>query len=255
MSRSDSRHVSCAKVMTRNKSAQPSVRTPAAPLCRSMMRPKVFQGTNSITCANSVLPTFMRHPGSIKSGSIANRRFAIQIVDTRELLETRVNAGFVVDSYQINRTLLILMLEEFLSDSAQRLTTHVEPRDAVAALRGGMMPDAILLDRMMPGIDGIAFMREFHKLPVLKHVPVIMQTAATPPQLIAEGLAECVFYYLAKPFKRDVLRAVLSNALASRAAYRHREEAISKADSALTRLSSYRSAFRDVADVDSISTL
>jgi hypothetical protein len=65
MSRRDSRQVSCAKAMTRNRSAQLRVRTPASPLYRSMMRPKVFQGTNSITCANSVLPTFMRHLESV----------------------------------------------------------------------------------------------------------------------------------------------------------------------------------------------
>jgi hypothetical protein len=63
MSRSDSRQVSCAKAMIRNRSAQLRVRTPASPLCRSTMRPKDFQGTNSITCANSVLPTFMRYLG------------------------------------------------------------------------------------------------------------------------------------------------------------------------------------------------
>ena len=58
------------------------VRTPASPLCRSMMRPNVFHGTNSITCANSVLPTFMRHSRSSNPESIANERHAIQIVDT-----------------------------------------------------------------------------------------------------------------------------------------------------------------------------
>ena len=94
MSRSDSGHVSCAKAMTRNKSAQPSVRTPASPLCRSTIRPKVFHGTNSITCENSVLPTFMRHPGSFKPASIANRQIEIQIVDTHETLETCVSIGF-----------------------------------------------------------------------------------------------------------------------------------------------------------------
>src|SRR5881296_1619811 len=51
ISRNDSRHVSCAKAMTRNRSAQPSVRTPASPLCRSMIRPKVLHGTNSIAMA------------------------------------------------------------------------------------------------------------------------------------------------------------------------------------------------------------
>src|SRR5437867_655793 len=106
MSRSDSRHVSWAKAMTRNRSAQPSVRTPASPLCRSMIRPKVFHDTNSMTCANSVLPTFMRHPGSVKPASIANRQSEIQIVDTHESLETRVSIGFAAGWHQINRTLL-----------------------------------------------------------------------------------------------------------------------------------------------------
>ncbi len=64
------------------------------PLCRSTIPPKVFHGTNSITSAKSVLPTFMRHPGSFKPGSIASQQVAIQIVDTHESLETRVSLGF-----------------------------------------------------------------------------------------------------------------------------------------------------------------
>jgi hypothetical protein len=92
--------------MTRNRSAQLSVRTPASPLYRSMMRPKVFQGTNSIICANSVLPTFMRHPGSFKPESIAKQQSEIQIVDTPAALETTVNASFAAGDRQINRTLV-----------------------------------------------------------------------------------------------------------------------------------------------------
>jgi hypothetical protein len=59
-----------------------------------MIRPKLFHGTNSITCANSVLPTFMLYLGSFKPASIANRHSEIQIVDTHETLETRVSTGF-----------------------------------------------------------------------------------------------------------------------------------------------------------------
>src|SRR5215208_3982410 len=112
MSRSDSRQVSCAKAMTRNKSAQLRVRTPASPLCRSMMRPKVFHGTNSITCANSVLPTFMRHLGSVQPESIANWPFRIQIVDTSESLETTDNAGLTAGRQRIDRTLVKEFNEE-----------------------------------------------------------------------------------------------------------------------------------------------
>ena len=108
MSRNDSRQVICAKAMTRNRWAQPSVRAPASPRCRSMMRPKVFHGTNAMTCANSVLPTFMCHPGSLKPESIANQRSEIQIVDTQESLETRISTDFTACWHQINRTLLVL---------------------------------------------------------------------------------------------------------------------------------------------------
>jgi hypothetical protein len=55
-------------------------------LVRSMMRPKVFHGTNSIPCANSVLPTFMRHSRSSNPESIANEPHTIQIVDTHNPL-------------------------------------------------------------------------------------------------------------------------------------------------------------------------
>ena len=67
---------------------QSKVRTPASPLCRSMMRPKVFHGTYSMTCANSVLPMFILHPKLYKLEMIANAQSKIQIVDTHESLVT-----------------------------------------------------------------------------------------------------------------------------------------------------------------------
>jgi len=72
-----------------------------------MMSPKVFHGTNSITCANSALPTFMRHPRSSRPASIANKPSEIQVVDTHETLEPRINIGVAVDHGQMNRTLLV----------------------------------------------------------------------------------------------------------------------------------------------------
>ena len=43
--------------------------------------------------ANSVLPTFMHYSRAVKPESITNMKSEIQIVDTHESLETRVNAG------------------------------------------------------------------------------------------------------------------------------------------------------------------
>ena len=118
MSRSDSRQVSWANAMTRKTSAQPKVRTPASPWCRSMMRPKVFHGTNSMTCANSVLPTCMRHSGRSTARSIVIWHGTIQIVDTLEIAELAITIDFTTAPSQLNRTLLATADGRDLSGSA-----------------------------------------------------------------------------------------------------------------------------------------
>ena len=60
-----------------------------------------------MTCAKSVLPTFIRYPRLFKPESIAHAQTEIQIVDTHELLETRVVIGLQAFDHQLNRTLLL----------------------------------------------------------------------------------------------------------------------------------------------------
>jgi len=71
-----------------------------------MMRPKVFHGTYSMTCANSVLPTFMLHPRFTKPESIANAQSKIQIVDTHLSFKTTIDIDFPAYMAQFNRTLV-----------------------------------------------------------------------------------------------------------------------------------------------------
>jgi CheY-like chemotaxis protein len=78
---------------------------------------------------------------------------------------------------------------------------------------------AVILDRMMPVVDGIEVLRRIKRDKVLKMLPVIIQTAAAAPEQVAEGLREGAFYYLAKPFNPTVLRAVVATAMRDRAEY------------------------------------
>lgn len=72
-----------------------------------------------------------------------------------------------------------------------------------------------ILDRMMPQPDGMALMRRIKSLPRLKHMPVILQTAAATPEQIAEGIAAGAFYYLTKPYAGDALVGVVKTAVES----------------------------------------
>ncbi|MCB6183829.1 response regulator [Leeia sp. TBRC 13508] len=76
--------------------------------------------------------------------------------------------------------------------------------------------DLVVLDRMMPGIDGIEVLARIKANPKLKTLPVIMQTAAAAKEQVVEGLKLGAYYYLTKPYECDVLLAVIQTALADR---------------------------------------
>lgn len=95
--------------------------------------------------------------------------------------------------------------------------------DAVCADRGIVAwetlqaaPDkfsAVLVDRMMPGMDGLELLTHIKAEPSLSMLPVIMQTAATGKQNMLEGLQAGAYYYLTKPYDRQTLIAIVNTAI------------------------------------------
>lgn len=85
--------------------------------------------------------------------------------------------------------------------------------------------DVILLDRMMPGLDGIGLLKRIKSEPRLADIPVILQTAADSADEIREGLEAGAYYYLTKPYRRDAMLAIVRAALTdakTRDTLRHR---------------------------------
>ncbi len=87
--------------------------------------------------------------------------------------------------------------------------------------------DAILLDRMMPVMNGMELLAKLRADPRFAALPVIMQTAAAGKEQVAEGLRQGAYYYLTKPFESDILLAIVEAAL------EHRRNRISLADDRL----------------------
>lgn len=73
--------------------------------------------------------------------------------------------------------------------------------------------DLILLDRMMPNMDGIEFLQKVKATPETSSIPVIMQTAAAESKQVVEGIQAGVYYYLTKPFDKEVLLSLINSAL------------------------------------------
>src|SRR5437868_965849 len=67
-------------------------------------------------------------------------------------------------------------------------------------------PDAIVLDLMMPVLDGWGFVERVRKLPAGDHVPIVVMSAAHRIQESAERLRRAgVSAVLAKPFDSEAL--------------------------------------------------
>ena len=85
----------------------------------------------------------------------------------------------------------------------------VEASDGVVALAliGTSRPDVILLDMLMPVMDGWNFARLYHERPG-PHVPIIVVTAARDAAARAGQINAAGF--LAKPFRLDALFACVA---------------------------------------------
>lgn len=108
------------------------------------------------------------------------------------------------------------LLEGMLARSPYQLVRAESGREAIDHLEQNPEGfDAVLLDRMMPGMDGIEVLRRMKEHPRLQSLPVILQTAAGSPVQVAQGLEAGAHYYLVKPFDRAQLVPIVEGAVAN----------------------------------------
>ncbi len=110
----------------------------------------------------------------------------------------------------------------FLTDAmeAEGVTVLVATSGQQAlAIAGRVTPDVVLMDAVMPEMDGFDTCRSLKAMPALAHVPVIFMTGLSETEHIVRGLASGGVDYLTKPIDLDELRARirvhLANARAS----------------------------------------
>lgn len=119
----------------------------------------------------------------------------------------------VVDDEPMARTLLRLMLVR-----AGFLVTEAEDGyDALAKVERSK-PDLVLLDVMMPGIDGFAVCESLRSEVETAQVPVIMLSAKTDLTSISKGLRVGATKYLTKPISPDELTRHVRDVLQSNTA-------------------------------------
>jgi class 3 adenylate cyclase len=98
------------------------------------------------------------------------------------------------------------ILQACLAFHGYEIVTAADGEEALARARAEQ-PDLILLDVMMPGLDGLEVCRRLKGDPSLPFTPIILVTARTDSKDVVAGLEAGGDEYLAKPVDQDALVA------------------------------------------------
>ena len=105
-----------------------------------------------------------------------------------------------------------LLLEILKSDYKVRAAINGEQALKIARLK--VAPDLILLDIMMPGIDGFEVCRQLKNDPTTSHIPIIFVTAKITTSDEIEGFSLGAADYITKPISPPVVLARVKTQLA-----------------------------------------
>lgn len=116
---------------------------------------------------------------------------------------------FIVEDDATIRTLLEMALEGAGYRGVRSFPRGDDGYDAVRIEK----PDLVLLDVMLPGIDGIGVASRIRANPELAGTKILMLTARVQPEDIVRGLDAGADDYVTKPFDRKVLLARIRSVL------------------------------------------
>jgi len=101
---------------------------------------------------------------------------------------------------------ILLTAKGYLVEGA---TTGLAALEAVAA----EAPDLILLDIMLPELDGFEVCDRIRKDPETQNIPIVLLTAKKTPEDVARGKEVGADQYITKPFKSAMVMSTIEQLL------------------------------------------
>jgi DNA-binding response OmpR family regulator len=105
-----------------------------------------------------------------------------------------------------------ILLEKILK-KGEYIILQARSGPALFEIMKNQKPDVILLDVMLPGVDGFQICKQLKAAPETADIPVIMLTVLSRPEDISQGLTAGATAYMTKPFDPRELEQEIALAL------------------------------------------
>ncbi|PHR25149.1 MAG: hypothetical protein COA36_14165 [Desulfotalea sp.] len=170
--------------------------------------------------------------------------------DVKNIVPAKKTTVLAVDDHPV----ALRLLESMLERGKYRVLTAVNGLHALEVMEEhGLMVDIILLDRIMPKMDGIEFCLRIKADPRFRRIPVIMQTAAGRPSEIKEGIEAGVFYYLVKPLDSETLSSIVESARLKIHRYREQRNRFLDRQESMTLVHTLNCSFRTLEEGEKLA--
>ena len=129
---------------------------------------------------------------------------------------SKMNTILIVDDDPMN----VNLLEAMLSQENYRIVTASNGEEAIETTLASS-PDLILLDIMMPGLDGYQVTQKLKDDPITNHIPIVLVTALHDTEDKVRGLQVGADDFLSKPLDKSELMARVNSLLKVKAYHDH----------------------------------
>jgi len=158
----------------------------------------------------------------------------------------------IVDDEPLNLEIILDHLEN------KNFECHTAHNGEVAWEKLSQAPnfyDLVLLDRMMPQLDGMEVLRRMKENDDLRNIPVIIQTARASKQDIEDGLTAGALFYLTKPFNRTQLISLVDAVTEDRQRHLALQKKAQRHTNTLSLLDSGHFTFQTLDEAQALASL
>lgn len=148
--------------------------------------------------------------------NILKKRIISSILHPIKSTATSVKSSIKKLSEESNKKFEILIVDDTATNihlAANILRDEYKIRGAISGekalkiCQSASVPDLILLDIVMPGMDGMEVCRLLKSNPVTQHIPIIFLTALEQTEKVVEGLSLGAIDYITKPINSEIIKA------------------------------------------------